>query len=179
MTLRFNNNSVRAEGKSKSQQIMEAIELNKIGAGAGKTRIFKAVAGDFKVKASPTQLFLDTSPVIPNVELVNVHPLIKRLFSKEMLTKAVNIPPAGRISHFLVNWQKLTLNQDILSVAKGYKIPFIKIPFQRKIPNFTKMSKKQIALVDLELKEMLRRKGAIMRTQPAQEEFLSNLFFVG
>ena len=138
------------------------------------------MAGDFKIsKASPTQLFLDTSPVIPNVELANVHPLIKRLFSKDMLTKAVNILPAGRMSHFLVNWQKLTLNQDILSVVKGYKIPFIKIAFQRKIPSFTKMSKKQIALVDLELKEMLRRKGAIMRTQPAQGEFLSNLFFVG
>ena len=95
-----------------------------------------------------------------------------------MLTKAVNIPPAGRISHFLVNWQKLTLNQDILSVVKGYKIPFIKIPFQRKIPNFTKMNKKQIALVDLELKEMLK-KGAIMRTQPARGEFLNNLFLVG
>ena len=131
------------------------------------------MAGDFKVKASPTQLFLDTSPVIPYVELANVHPLIKRLFSKDMLTKALNIPPAGRISHFLVNWQKLTLNQDILSVVKGYKIPFIKIPFQRKIPNFTKMNKKQIALVDLELKEMLK-KGAIMRTQPAQGEFLGN-----
>ena len=178
MTLRFNNNSVRAEGKSKSQQTIEAIELNKIGAGAGKTRIFKAVAGDCKVKASPTQLFLDTSPVIPNVELANVHLLIKRLFSKEMLTKAVNIPPAGRISHFLVNWQKLTLNQDILSVVKGYKIPFIKIPFQRKIPNFTKMKKKQIALVGLELKGMLK-KGAIIRTQTAQGEFLSNLFLVG
>ena len=39
------------------------------------------------------------------------------------------------------------------------------------------MNKKQIALVNLELKEMLR-KGAIMRTQPAQGEFLSNLFLV-
>ena len=178
LALRFNSNSVRAEGKNKSLRIIEAIELNKIGAGAGKTRIFKAVAGDCKVKASPTQLFLDTSPVISNVELANVHLLIKRLFSKDMLTKAVNIPPAGRISHFLVNWQKLTLNQDILSVVKGYKIPFIKIPFQRKIPNFTKMNKKQIALVDLELKEMLK-KGAIMRTQPAQGEFLSILFLMG
>ena len=106
-----------------------------------------------------------------------ISPVIKRLFSKEIITNALNIPPAGRISHFLVNWQKLTLNQDILSVVKGYKIPFIKIPFQRKIPNFTKMNKKQIALVDLELKEMLR-KGAIMRTQPAHVELLSNLFLV-
>ena len=37
---------------------------------------------DFKVKTSPTQLFLDTSPVIPNAELVNVHPLIKRFLFK-------------------------------------------------------------------------------------------------
>ena len=136
------------------------------------------MTGDFEVKASPTQLFLDTSPVIPNVQLVNVHPLIKRLFSKEMLAKAVDISPAGRISHFLVNWQKLTLNQDILSVVKGYWIPFIKIPFQQEIPNFRTMNKKQIALVDLKLEEILR-KGAITRTQPAQRKFLSNLFLVG
>ena len=95
-----------------------------------------------------------------------------------MLTKAVDIPPAGRISYFLVNWQKLTLNQDFLSVVRGYKIPFIKIPFQQKIPDFTRMKKKEIALMDLELKEMLR-KGAIKRTQPAQGEFLSNLFLLG
>ena len=79
------------------------------------------------------------------------------------------------ISLFLVNWQKLTLNQDILSVVKGNRILFIKTPFQQKIPNFTRKNKKQIALVDLELKDMLR-KGAIKSTQPAQGKFLSNLF---
>ena len=63
-------------------------------------------------------------------------------------------------------------------MVKGYRIPFIKITFQRKIPNFTKMNQKQIALVGLELKEMLR-KEEIMRNQSAQEEFLSNLFLVG
>ena len=98
------------KGKTKLLQVIKAIKQNQIGAGAEKTRIFKLVAGDFKLKASPTQQFLDTSPVIPNQGLVNVHPLIKHLFSKEMLTKAVDIPPAGRISHFLWNWQKLTLN---------------------------------------------------------------------
>ena len=53
-----------------------------------------------------------------------------------MLIKAVDIPPAG--SHFLVNWQKLTLNQDILLVVKGYGIPFNKIPFQQKNSKFYK-----------------------------------------
>ena len=33
---------------------MEEIKQKKIGAGVEKTQIFKAVAGDFKVKASPT-----------------------------------------------------------------------------------------------------------------------------
>ena len=117
-----------------------------IGAGAGKTRIFKAAAGDFKVKASPTQLFLDTSPVIPNVKLVNVHSLIKRLFSKEMLTKAVNIPPAGRISHFLVNWQKLTLNQDILPVVKGYKIPLSRYLFNEKFQILQRSTRSKLIL---------------------------------
>ena len=65
--------------------------------------MFKMVAGNFKAKTSPTELFLNISPVIPNAELVNVHLLIKRLFSKEMLTKIADIPPAVRISHFLVN----------------------------------------------------------------------------
>ena len=156
--LRFNNNSVRAEDRSKSLRIIKTIKKeNRIGTGIGKTWVFKALAGDFKVKTSPTQLFLDTSPVIPNTDLVNVHPLIKRLISKEMPTKALGIPPAGRISLFLVNWQKLTSNQDILTVTKGYTIRFIKVPFQQKILNFTRMHKKQIALVDLKLKEMSRK----------------------
>ena len=63
-------------------------------------------------------MFIDKSQVTTNTDLVNIHALIKPLFSKEMLTKAVNIPPAGRISPFLVNWQKLTSNQDILLVIK-------------------------------------------------------------
>ena len=40
------------------------------------------------------------------------------------------------------------------------------------------MSKKQIALVDLKLKEILRKRE-IKRTQPFQGEFLRNLFLVG
>ena len=89
------------------------------------------MVGSFKIKASPAELFFDKSPVIPNSELVNVHTLIKRLLSKEMLTRAVDIPLSERISNFLVNSQKLILNQDILLVVKGYTILFIKMPFQQ------------------------------------------------
>ena len=114
LALHFNNNSLRVEGRSKSLWIIEVTKKNKIGTGAQNTQAFKAVVG-FKVKTSRTQMFLDTSLVIPNAELENVHPLLKRLYSKGMLIKAVDIPLAWRIRHVLVNWQKLTLNQDILS----------------------------------------------------------------
>ena len=50
--------------------VIEVIKKNKIGAGAGKTRIFKAGVGGFKVKKSPTQPFLYTSSVISNAKLV-------------------------------------------------------------------------------------------------------------
>ena len=54
------------------------------------------------------------------------------LFSKKILAKAAAIPLARRISHFLVNWQKLTLNEDIMSGVKGYTKRFIKILFLEK-----------------------------------------------
>ena len=60
----------------------------------------------------------------------------------------------------------------------GYTMPFIKLPFQQKIPNVTKINLMQIALADLRLKEMFTKR-AIKRTQPVQGEFLSNLFLVG
>ena len=81
------------EGRSKSLWIIEVTKKNKIGTGAQKTQAFKAVVG-FKVKTSRTQMFLDTSLVISNEELEKVHPLLKRLYSKEILIKAADIPLA-------------------------------------------------------------------------------------
>ena len=85
LALRFNSNSIIAEDKSKSLRIIEAMKQNKIGVGARKTRNFKKVASDIRVTVSPNHLFLDISPVTANVELVNFHQLIKRLFLSEML----------------------------------------------------------------------------------------------
>ena len=51
---------------------MAVKEENETGARAGKTRVFKVVARDFKVETSPTQLFLDRSPVNANTQIVNV-----------------------------------------------------------------------------------------------------------
>ena len=72
LPLHFNNNSIRAEGnKYISTSNHGSQGENETAARAGKTRVFKVVARDFKVEISPTQLFLDTSPVIANTQIVN------------------------------------------------------------------------------------------------------------
>ena len=83
LALHFNSNSIRGEGKSKPLRITEVIMQKKLELEQESHKFLKAVAGDFRVKGSPTQLFLDTSPVIPNAELVNNIQLIKYLFSKK------------------------------------------------------------------------------------------------
>ena len=72
-------------------------------------------------------------------------------------------------------WEKITQDEDILSVPKGYEIPFVSLPFQEKIPNLTKISKQQFLLVEQEVLEMLE-KEAIQKV--VAKQFLNNLFFV-
>ena len=42
------------------------------------------------------------------------------------------VPLAGRISHFVQSWEKLTKDQEILEIVNGYKIPLLRIPVQEK-----------------------------------------------
>ena len=43
-----------------------------------------------------------------------------------------NVPLGGRISHFVQSWEKLTKDQEILEIVKGYKIPLLRTPVQEK-----------------------------------------------
>ena len=87
-------------------------------------------------------------------------------------------------------WEKLTKDQEILKIRKGYKIPLLRTPFQEKIPLNTLLNENNKFLVEKETKEMLD-KGAIKKVsqrsykdqwshkyQHAQNQFLSNLFLV-
>ena len=61
---------------------------------------------------------------------------------------------------------------------KGLHCNIYQDRFSTKNQNFTRINKKQIVLVNLELKEM-SKKGEIKKTQPVQGEFLSNLVLNG
>ena len=112
--------------------------------------------------------------LIPEESLPNIHPLVKNLFTG----KIPNLQLAGRLAHFSKNWEKLTQDQEILSVVKGYVIPFLKVPMQRPIPKQVTMRKTQELLIDQEIMEMLD-KGAIKIVEHQfPDQFLSNILLV-
>ena len=116
------------------------------------------------------------SELVPLIKIAapeHVHSVIRKLFTKSI----PNVPLAGRLVYFIAAWEKITQGQEILPIAKGYEILFVSLPFQKKIPNLTKMSKEQFLLVEQEVLEMFE-KGAIQKVVPTRRQFLSNFFLV-
>ena len=93
-------------------------------------------------------------------------------------TKSIpKVPLARALPYFITAWEKITQDQEILSVVKGHEIPSVSLPFQEKIANLTKMLKEQFSFAEQELLEMLE-KGAIQKVVPSQGQFLNNLYHV-
>ena len=65
-----------------------------------------------------------------------MRPVVRKLFTEEIS----NVPLAGRLSQFVKQWEKITLDQEILSIVKGYQIAFTNLPVQEKPSNSIKMS---------------------------------------
>ena len=80
-----------------------------------------------------------------------IHLVVRKLFTKEI----PNVPVAGRLSQFVKQWKKISCGQEILSVVKGYQIPFTNLPVQEKPPNTMKMSDQQSLPVHQEISEVL------------------------
>ena len=73
--LNFNSNSARAKGRNKLLDVIEATtKVKKIGIGK---RSVQAVRNS-KVIILLNRQFVSNSSVIPNAELIDIHPLIKR-----------------------------------------------------------------------------------------------------
>ena len=94
--------------------------------------------------------------LILEASLTNAHAFVKNFFTR----KIPNLQLAGRLAYFRKNWKKLTQDQGILSIVKGYVIPFLKVPVPSTIPHQMAVSKTQELLIDQENMEMLD-KGAI------------------
>ena len=118
--------------------------------------------------------FIYNSKLVALASVTLIHPVVRKLFIEEI----PNLPLAGRLSQFVKQWKKVTRDQEILSIVKGYQIPFTNLPLEEKSLNTIKMLEQQSLLFDQEISELLE-KGAVQKAETIQEEFLSNLFLVG
>jgi len=79
-------------------------------------------------------------------------------------------PLAGRLKYFSKNWEVLTGDQWILEIVKGIKLDFTETPSQKRIPKDIEMPESQKALVEEEIKELLR-KGEISQVNTETGQF--------
>ena len=97
--------------------------------------------------------------------------------SEFISVKLEQMPKAGRVKHFAKNWQRLKNEPMILDIVRGYEIPFILPPRQSRLPNVCQLTTEAPDLLDQEVQDMLR-KGAIVVSDPKEDQFLSSLFLV-
>ena len=106
-------------------------------------------------------------------EFFKIHPLVVNSFP----VKIKQLPKAGRVKHFVKNWKSLTKDPTILSIVRGYEIPFNSSSRQSRLPNLCQFTKKASDLVDQEVQDMLKE-GAIVVLDPKEDQFLRSLFLV-
>ena len=96
--------------------------------------------------------YLNT-PQLLDLDRSKVHPLVRNLF----LVKARQAPLAERLKFYSENWEKLTQDVNILSIAQGFKIPFFQTSFQYGPPQLARVNQEERLQIDSEIKEMLRK----------------------
>ena len=93
-------------------------------------------------------------------------------------TAQLSLQVAGRLSHFLHNWEVLTTDKWVLETVKGFQVPFVGHPVQEHRPNAPIYSTELNLLIQEEVKALLG-KGAVQVCSPLpQESFYSTLFLV-
>ena len=90
-------------------------------------------------------------------------------------TAQLSLQVAGRLSHFLHNWEVLTTDKWVIETVKGFQIPFVGHPVQGCRPNAPIYSS-ELHLLIQEVKALLG-KGAVQGFNPVpQESFYSTLW---
>ena len=89
--------------------------------------------GDHLNQAPNPQMLTKSLGVQSQVVPVNVHPALMAMgMDTTILSRPLQL--AGRLQHFLSNWQLLTRDQFILEMVLGIQIPFTIFPHQSRVP---------------------------------------------
>ena len=115
--------------------------------------------------------------VVTNIQVQGsqTHHIQSLINNMNLLISCPNL--AGRVSHFLPNWEVLTQDQWVLQTVAGYQLDLISAPCQTHLLNQIQTTKMNATLITAEVAELLS-KGAIRETQPSPENYVSQIFLV-
>lgn len=82
---------------------------------------------------------------------------------------------AGRLQHFISEWEKLTSDDTILQTVKGFYIPFISTPIQLSDPKPIKWDSNEHNIICEQIERLLSH-GVITKTGREEGDFVSNVF---
>ncbi|CAC5420574.1 unnamed protein product [Mytilus coruscus] len=99
------------------------------------------------------------------------------LESLNLVTLSKHIPIAGRLKHFVKNWEIISSDKKILKDIQNVEVNFQSRPIQLKDPRMTVRNQKEKHLMSTEVIEMLT-KEVIVPVKPCRDQFLSNWFLV-
>ena len=84
----------------------------------------------------------------------------------------------GCLAHFYCSWSSFTSDSWVLQTVSGYKIEFIREPFQVKKPHGISFSDREKKLIDLEVVQKMLQKSAIRRASFNPRNIVFNLFVI-
>ena len=114
-----------------------------------------------------------TKQILENLQVRNLEKDLPLLIS--YLTTRVDRFQAGKLSHKLCEWRKLTSDSEVLCTIWGEEIEFSSLPYQLKAPKQNTFSVLEQLAVEQEIKKLLA-KGVIVQSTHEQDEFISPIF---
>ena len=84
---------------------------------------------------------------------------------------------AGRLTHYVKNWEVITQDRWVLQAITGYSLDLLQTPHQAKSPAVLRHCKTDHALITQEVQELLA-KQAIKEAQISPNSFIPQLFLV-
>ena len=87
------------------------------------------------------------------------------------------IPLTGHTSYFYDNWESINASSQVLNVISGYKIPFVKEPYQYHHPMAQANSDEERILIEEEINNLLA-KDAIEEIPMSELYYSSSMFLV-
>ena len=104
--------------------------------------------------------------------------MVNRITSRGVAPITFRSAQAGRLQHFISNWEVVTKDRWVLNTVQGYRMEFHTEPFQASKPQAPHHNQEQTQLIWTEVQNLMQKGAVALVTNHPGEGFHSTLFLV-